>query len=104
MTGLYRWTKGAVKCEGGVFGFFLVNSEVKQGHFHAPLLLNTWTNWVLGKVFDQSRCGESACNIRVTDIDFAGDAVLLTKYQSPGESFQIPDVGRDATETKGFLN
>lgn len=48
-----------------------------QGCVLAPSLFNNCTDWVLGKVTDQSRCGASVGNIKVTDLVSADDVVLL---------------------------
>ena len=79
MTGLYSRTESAVKCGGGISSFFPVDSGVRQGCVLAPSLFNTCMDWVLGKVADQSRCGASVGNTKVTDLDFADDAVLLAE-------------------------
>ncbi len=77
MTGLYSGTESAVKCGSGISDFFNVNSGVRQGCVLAPSLFNTCIDWVLGKIVDQSHCGASVGNARVTDLVFADDAVLL---------------------------
>ena len=79
MTGLYSGTESAVKCGGGISSFFPVNSGVRQGCVLAPSLFNTCMDWILGKVVDQSHCGASVGDIRVTDLAFADDAVLLAE-------------------------
>ena len=77
MTGQYSGTESVVKCGGGISSFFPVDSGVRQGCVLAPSLFNTCMDWVLGKVADQSRCGASVGNTKVTDLVFADDAVLL---------------------------
>ena len=79
MTGLYSGTESAVKCGGGISSFFPVNSGVRQGCVLAPSLFNTCMDWVLGRVVDQSHCGASVGNTKVTDLVFADDAVLLAE-------------------------
>ena len=36
-------------------------------------------DWILDRVVDQSRCGASVGNFKVTDLDFADDAVILAE-------------------------
>ncbi|KAG0722631.1 Retrovirus-related Pol polyprotein from type-1 retrotransposable element R2 [Chionoecetes opilio] len=79
MTGLYSGTESAVKCRGGVSSFFPVNTGVRQGCILAPSLFNTCMNWVLDKVVDQSDCGSSLGNTKITDLVFADDAVIFAE-------------------------
>ena len=79
MTGLHTGTTSAVKCGGSPSDFFPVNSGVRQGCVLAPSLFNTCMDWVLGKVADRSLCGASVGNTKVSDLDFADDAVLLAE-------------------------
>ena len=79
LTGLYSGTESAVKCGGGISNSFPVNSGVRQGCVLAPSLFNTCMDWVLGKVADQSHCGASVGNSKVTDLVFADDAVILAE-------------------------
>ncbi|KAG0726080.1 Retrovirus-related Pol polyprotein from type-1 retrotransposable element R2 [Chionoecetes opilio] len=79
MTGLYSGTESAVKCGAGVSSFFPVNTGVRQGCVLAPSLFNTCMDWVLGKVVDQSDCGASLGNTKITDLVFADDAVIFAE-------------------------
>ena len=79
ITGLYSGTESAVKCGGGISSFFPVNSGVRQGCVLAPSLFNTCMDWILGKVVDQSHCGASVGNTKITDLAFADDAVLFAE-------------------------
>ena len=79
LVGLYAGTESAVKCGGGVSSFFPVNSGVRQGCVLAPSLFNTCMDWVLGRAMDRSRCGADIGNTRITDLDFADDAVIFAE-------------------------
>ena len=79
LTGLYTGTESAVKCGGGVSGFFPVNTGVRQGCVLAPSLFSTCMDWVLDKVVDQSHCGASVGNAKITDLVFADDAVIFAE-------------------------
>ncbi|KAG0720572.1 putative aarF domain-containing protein kinase 1 [Chionoecetes opilio] len=77
--GLYSGTESAVKCGAGVSSLFPVNTGVRQGCVLAPSLFNTCMDWVLGKVVDQSDCGASLGNTKITDLVFADDAVIFAE-------------------------
>ena len=79
LTGLYSGTESAVKCGRGMSCFFPVNSGVRQGCVLAPSLFNTCMDWVLDRVVDQSHCGASVGNTKITDLVFADDAVILAE-------------------------
>ena len=79
LVALYSGTESAVKCGGGVSSFFPVNSGVRQGCVLAPSLFNTCMDWVLGGAVDRSRCGADIGNTRITDLDFADDAVIFAE-------------------------
>ena len=36
-------------------------------------------DWILGKVSDLDSCGVSLCGVRLTDLDFADDAVVFAE-------------------------
>ena len=79
LTGLYSGTDSAVKCGGGVSDLFPVEAGVRQGCVLAPSLFNTCMDWILGKAVDQSLCGASVGNTKITDLVFADDAVILAE-------------------------
>ena len=79
LTGLYSGTVSAVKCGGGVSSFSPVNTGVRQGCVLAPSLFNTCMDWVLGRVVEQSHCGASVGNTKITDLVFADDAAILAE-------------------------
>ncbi|KAG0728096.1 putative protein in type-1 retrotransposable element R1DM [Chionoecetes opilio] len=79
ITGLYSGTESAVKCGAGVSSFFPVNTGVRQGCVLAPSLFNACMDWVLDKVVDQSDCGASVSNTKITDLVFADDAVIFAE-------------------------
>ncbi|KAG0727434.1 LINE-1 reverse transcriptase [Chionoecetes opilio] len=79
ITGLYSGTESAVKCGAGVSGFFPVNTGVRQGCVLAPSPFNACMDWVLDKVVDQSDCGASVGNTKITDLVFADDAVIFAE-------------------------
>ena len=42
-----------------------------------PSLFNTCMDWVLGRVVEQSHCGASVSNTKITDLVFADDAAIF---------------------------
>ena len=78
LTGLYSGTVSAVKHGVGVSSFFPVNTGVRHGCVLAPSLFNTCMDWVLGRV-EQSHCGASVGNIKITDLVFADDAAIFAE-------------------------
>ena len=64
---------------GGVSSFFPVNSGVRQGCVLAPSLFSACMDWVLGRTVDRSRCGADVGNVKITDLDFADDAVIFAE-------------------------
>ncbi|XP_069997659.1 uncharacterized protein [Penaeus vannamei] len=65
---LYASTESAVKYSGGLSSFFPVNST----------LFNTCVDLRIGRAI-QSHCGTTLSNIKVTDLDFAADDVILSE-------------------------
>ncbi|KAG0719065.1 Retrovirus-related Pol polyprotein from type-1 retrotransposable element R2 [Chionoecetes opilio] len=59
--------------------FFPVNTGVRQGCVLAPSLFNACMDWVLDKVVNQSDCGASVGNTKITDLVFADDAVIFAE-------------------------
>ena len=79
LSGLYSRTKTPVKWWGLGRVLFSVNTRVRQGCVLAPSLFNTCKDWVLGRVVDQSHCGASVGNTKITDFVFAYDAVIFVE-------------------------
>lgn len=67
-----------------MYSFFPMNTGVKHSCVLAPLLFNTCMDWVL-RVVDQSPCGTSIANNRITDLVFANDAVILAVTGNSGD-------------------
>ena len=63
----------------GVSSFFAVHTGVRQGYVLAPSLFNTCMDSILGRVVDQSHCGASVGNTKITDLVFADDAVIFAE-------------------------
>ena len=76
---LYSGTEGAVKCGGAVSDAFPVNAGVRQGCVLAPSLFSTCMDWIMERVVGGTGCGVSFGNVRITDLDFADDAVVFAE-------------------------
>ena len=75
----------------GDIGSFAVVTGVRQGvcigpHTFptlccvlAPTLFSACTDWILGRRLQRSRCGASFGNVRISDLDFANDAVIFAE-------------------------
>ena len=79
ISALYTDTSSVVRCGGGISDSFPVNSGVRQGCILAPTLFNTCMDWVLGRVAASTDCGTSFGEVRITDLDFADDAVIFAE-------------------------
>ena len=79
ISALYTDTSSVVRCGSGISDSFPVNSGVRQGCILAPTLFNTCMDWVLGRVAADADCGTSLGGARITDLDFADDAVIFAE-------------------------
>ena len=71
---LYSGTKSAVMCD-----YFPVNTGVREGGVLAQTLFDISMDHVLGRMSEESGCGLSFATVRVTDLDFADDAVIFAQ-------------------------
>ena len=79
LTGLYFGTVCAVKCEGGIFNFLIMNRVVRQGYVLGPSLFSTYMDRVLGRVVDQGHCGAFVGTAQITDLIFSDNAVIFAE-------------------------
>ena len=79
ISALYSSTESAVKCGAATSDFFLVQTGVRQGCVLAPSLFSTCMDWIMDRVVYGSRCGVSFGEVRITDLDFADDAVIFAE-------------------------
>ena len=79
ISSLYSGTEGAVKWGGGVSDAFPVNAGVRQGCVLAPSLFSACMDWIMERVVGESGCGVSFGDVRITDLDFADDAVVFAE-------------------------
>ena len=77
MSELYSGTESAVSCGGTISGLFPVVTEVCQGCVLAPTLFSTCMDWIPGRISKRSSCSASFGNVKISDLDFADDAVIF---------------------------
>ena len=79
MSELYSDTESAVRCGGTISDLFPVVTGVHQGCVLAPTLFSTCVDWILGRMSERSSCGASFGNVKISDLDFADDAVIFAE-------------------------
>ena len=52
---------------------------VHQGCVLAPTLFSACIDWILGRMAERSSCGASFGNVKISDVDFADDAVIFAE-------------------------
>ena len=58
---------------------FPVVTGVCQGCVLATTLFSTCMDWILGRMSKRSSCSASFGNVKITDLDFADDAVIFAE-------------------------
>ena len=79
MSELYSGTESAVRCGGTISDLFQVVTGVRQEHVLPPTLSSTCMHWILGRMLERSSCGASFGNVKISDLDFADDAVIFAE-------------------------
>ena len=79
ISSLYTGSESAVKCGGTSSDFFPVTTGVKQGCVLAPTLFSSCMDWIMEGVVGKTGCGVSFGDVRITDLDFADDAVIFAE-------------------------
>ena len=77
MLKLYSGTESAVRCGETIYNIFPVVTGVRQGCVLAPALVSACMDWILGRMSERSSCGASFGNVKISDLDFADDAVIF---------------------------
>ena len=68
-----------MKCWGDVSDAFPVDAGVRQGCVLAPSLFSACMDWIMGRVVGGAGRGVSFGDVRITDLDFADDAVVFAE-------------------------
>ena len=79
MSELYSGTESAVRYGDTISDLFPVVTGVRQGCVLAPTLFSTCMEWILGRMSERAICGASFENVKISDVDFADDAVILVE-------------------------
>ena len=65
-------------CDATISNYFPLNTGAHQGCVLAPTPFNTWDH-VLGRMPEKTDCEVSFGTVRITDLDFADDAVIFAE-------------------------
>ena len=76
---LYSGTESAVRCGDTISDLFPVVAGVHQECVLAPTLFSACMDWILGRMSERSSCGVSFGNVKISDLDFANDAVIFAE-------------------------
>ena len=76
---LHSGTESAVRCGGTISDLFPVVTGVQQGCVLAPTLFSTCMYWILGRMLESSSCGASFESVRISDVDFADNTVIVAE-------------------------
>ena len=68
-----------MRCGDTISDLFPVITGVCQGYVLAPTLFNTCTDWILERMSERSSCRASFGNVKISDLDFADDAVIFAE-------------------------
>ena len=79
ITELYSGTESAAKCGDSISDLFPVVTGVHQGCVLGPTLFSTCMDWIHGRMSEKSSCGASFGNVKISDLDFADDAVIFAE-------------------------
>ena len=79
MSELYSGTESAERCGDTISDIFPVVAGVRQGCVLAPTLFSACMDWILGRMLERSSCGASFGNVKISDLDFADDAVVFAE-------------------------
>ena len=79
MSELYSGAESGVRCGGTISDLFPVVTGVRQGCVLAPTLFSTCMDCILWRMSERSSCGASFGNVKISDLDFADNAVIFAE-------------------------
>ena len=86
---LYSGTESAVRClVVPSLTYFQLLLEFVRGLL-APTLFSTCMDWILGRRSERSSCGASFGNVKISDLDFADDAVIFEETRYPFGALEL---------------
>ena len=59
--------------------YFQLLLEFIREYVLAPTLFSTCMDWILGRMSERSSCGASFENVKISDLDFADEAVIFVE-------------------------
>ena len=72
-----------MRCGDTTYDLFPVVTGVRQGCVLAPALFSTCMDWILGRMSERSSCDASFGSVKISDLDFADDAVIFVETGYP---------------------
>ena len=64
-------------CGDFISDFFPGVTGFSHGYVLAHTIFSACIDWILGRMSERSSCGESFGNVKISDLDFADDAVVF---------------------------
>ena len=68
-----------MRCGDTISDIFPIVTGVRQGCVLALTLFSTCMDGILGRMSERSSCGASFGNVKISDLDFANDAVIFVE-------------------------
>ena len=79
MSELHSGAESAVRCVDTISHLFPLVTGVHHGCVLAPTLFSTCLDWILGSISERSSSGASFGNVKISDLNFADDAVIFAE-------------------------
>ena len=103
MSELYSGTESAVRCSDTISDLFSVVTGVCHGCVLVPTRLSTCMDWSLERMLERSNCSASFGNVKISDLDFADDAVIFAETGYPFGGPRGAELGVEAAGITGFM-
>ena len=83
MSERHSGTESAVRCGDTISDLLSIVTRVRQGCALAATNFSTCMDWILVRMAEISSCSASFGNVKISDLDFADDAVIFAETQYP---------------------